>query len=129
MTYLPPLDPSERQIRHLTLTSSASERILQCALHTVSQASNPEYTALSYVWGDEKIRSTIEINGQMTSITTNLDTALRNLWQKQGEGVSVWADAICINQADDKEKASQVRMMGDIYSNGKVLPAQILHGM
>src|SRR5271170_3105332 len=111
MTYLPPLDPSERQIRHLTLTSSVSERILQCALHTVSQVSTPEYTALSYVWGDEKIRSTIEINGQMTSITTNLDTALRNLWQKQGEGVSVWADAICINQADDKEKASQVCMM------------------
>jgi hypothetical protein len=81
----------------------------------------PKYIALSYVWGDEAIGSPISINNETTSITTNLDRALRNLWRKGGEEVLVWADAICINQADDVEKASQVRMMGDIYSNGMLV--------
>lgn len=79
-----------------------------CATYGVSGV-EPRVYSLILRLEDEKIRSTIEINGQMTSITTNLDIALRNLWQKQGEGVLVWADAICINQTDDKEKASQVR--------------------
>lgn len=99
MTYLPPLHPSERQIRLLTLTSLVSENVLRCTLYTASEASNPKYVALSYFWGDSAIKSQIIINGEMTSITTNLDIALRNLWQKKGEEVSVWADAICINQA------------------------------
>jgi hypothetical protein len=29
----------------------------------------------------------------------------------------IWADAVCINQADDEEKSWQVRMMGDVYRN------------
>lgn len=118
MIYSLPLDPSNRQIRLLTLTSSVLEEELYCALRTVSPTPSLEYTALSYVWGDESIRSPININGETTSIATNLDIALRNLWQKEGQEVSVWADGICINQADDSEKESQVQIMGDVYSNG-----------
>jgi hypothetical protein len=29
----------------------------------------------------------------------------------------LWADAICINQSDQKEKAVQISMTGKIYSN------------
>jgi hypothetical protein len=133
MTYLPALHPSKRQIGLLTLTSSVSKGGLKCELHTVSQASSPnsspKYKALSYVWGDKTIRSVICINGKTSGITTNLDIALGNLWQKDGEDVSVWADAICINQADDSEKASQVRMTGDTYSNGKFSCIEHLGGM
>lgn len=121
MAYFPPLDPNEQQIRLLILTSTVSEEALKCSLRSVSPTSNPKYTALSYVWGDEAIRSPISINGEMTSITASLDIALRNLWRKEGEEVWVWADAICINQADDVEKAWQVQMMGGVYSNGKFL--------
>jgi Heterokaryon incompatibility protein (HET) len=103
MSYLPRLDPSERQIRLLILTSSTSTEELQCELRTVSPTSSPNYTALSYVWGDETTRCKIDINGETTSITTNLDIALRNFWQKEGGEVAIWADAICINQADDLE--------------------------
>lgn len=121
MSYFLPLDTSERHIRLLTVTSHTSEEPLQCALLTVSLASSPKYTALSYAWGDETNATTISINSERTTITTNLDIALRNLWLKEGEDVSVWADSICINQADDTEKESQVRMMGEIYTNGKFL--------
>jgi hypothetical protein len=96
MSYFLPLDLGERQFRLLTVTSSISEEALQCAQRTVSQASSPNYTALSYVWGDETNGSAISINGEITTITSNLDIALRNLWQKEGEDVSIWADSICI---------------------------------
>jgi hypothetical protein len=33
----------------------------------------------------------------------------------------LWADAICINQSDQKEKAIQVSMMGKIYSNAQTV--------
>jgi Heterokaryon incompatibility protein (HET) len=123
MIYSLPLDPSKRQIRLPSLNSSVSkETPLNCTLRTVSLTRSLEYTALSYFWGDENTRAPININGETTSITTNLDTALRNLWEKEGEEVSVWADGVCINQADYLEKESQVRMMGDVYSNGKFSP-------
>ena len=31
------------------------------------------------------------------------------------EPVTLWADALCINQADDDEKSEQVRARGQIY--------------
>jgi hypothetical protein len=31
----------------------------------------------------------------------------------------LWADALCINQADDQEKGHQVKRMGEVYANAK----------
>ena len=56
--------------------------------------------------------------GDQVSVTEILETALKNM--KHGENnISVWADAICINQSDRDEKSVQVAMMGDIYAHGK----------
>lgn len=33
------------------------------------------------------------------------------------EAILVWIDALCINQQDKDERASQVRLMGQIYSS------------
>jgi len=72
------------------------------------------YTALSYVWGSGG--STVDIFSRegTLSVTPNLSDALRRL-RLTDEPRRVWVDAACINQADDVERARQVRLMGDIY--------------
>ncbi|KAF2028020.1 hypothetical protein EK21DRAFT_114224 [Setomelanomma holmii] len=49
------------------------------------------------------------------SITPNLDCALRHLRKADTDRV-LWIDALCINQEDMDEKASQVKMMQGIYA-------------
>ena len=54
------------------------------------------------------------MNGIKTPVTVNLADALQRL---RGLGVSrVWADALCINQADKLEKGLQIRNIKHIYS-------------
>ncbi|KAM7182745.1 Heterokaryon incompatibility protein (HET) domain containing protein [Naviculisporaceae sp. PSN 640] len=110
-----------------------------------SDVQRPVYQALSYVWGDnsEANRRTILVDGQQVDVTVNLALALRrlrahhtkNIWQAghsddllenkneqtkdypPAQPLIIWVDAICINQADPDERASQVSMMGRIYKS------------
>ncbi|KXX82220.1 Heterokaryon incompatibility protein 6, OR allele [Madurella mycetomatis] len=61
----------------------------------------------------------IRIDGSPVSVTANLETALSYLWHdpEVGQHRTLWVDAICINQADLTEKASQIRMMYEIYAS------------
>lgn len=72
------------------------------------------YAALSYTWGDQKEQHSIVCDGCEVKIGSNLKHALwrfRQLktWQ------FIWADAICINQADNDEKSAQIPLMRRIY--------------
>src|SRR5947209_16619892 len=101
-----------KYIRLLGIDTASSH--MKCTLRTVNLDERPQYTALSYVWGDLSDIRFIECNGSPLSITKNLDVALQHLWTRPG---SFWIDAICINQADLSERAAQVSLMGDIYAN------------
>jgi hypothetical protein len=72
------------------------------------------YTALSYVWGSTGELKPIFINGHPLKVTRNLRDALQAL-REPSRVIRVWADAICINQADVEERSRQVRMMESIY--------------
>jgi hypothetical protein len=72
------------------------------------------FTALSYVWGSASNVVTIFVEGKLFSVTRTLDTALRHL-RDSTRVIRIWADAICINQKDNDERAVQVQLMGDIY--------------
>ena len=110
-----PLDQSLRQIRLAHILPTQSERI-DVELQTVSLDDNPVYDALSYCWGNPKHRATIRINGQAREVTVSLEAALRVLRNKsQGNIVVLWADSICINQRDTRERGQQVSIMPDIY--------------
>ncbi|KAF2006657.1 HET-domain-containing protein [Amniculicola lignicola CBS 123094] len=83
-----------------------------------------ECIALSYVWGDSVDRLPISVNDVPFPVTKNLFQALRQIRldivsdTEPGECIQyVWADAICINQSDEKEKAKEVRRMGSIYQS------------
>ncbi|RSL47704.1 hypothetical protein CEP53_009839 [Fusarium sp. AF-6] len=84
------LDPSTSEIRLLEVPSDGSK---DWGLVTVSLDDNPEYAALSYVWGEKEDLRNINVQGQNAK-----------------------ADAICINQEDDEERSQQVKLMYRIFS-------------
>lgn len=121
--------PGSGWIRLLTVkhdVSDMSDRIaIELRAYELEQA--PQYFTLSYTWGrpaehfpmswdtDDSCRS-IVVNGKAFDVRPNLFHALaclRNHWQGQ---VTIWIDAICINQKDLIERESQIQQMGKIYS-------------
>jgi len=72
------------------------------------------YHALSYAWGDQPPTETIECDDQQIKVTRHLLEGLKSIYATTGISV-IWVDAICINQEDDNEKASQVAKMHRIY--------------
>ncbi|RSM11390.1 hypothetical protein CEP52_003054 [Fusarium oligoseptatum] len=74
------------------------------------------YKALSYAWGGGgKDVHQILINNQAFEVKDNLFSALRHI-RRTDQDVLLWADAICINQEDKKERGHQVKQMGRVYS-------------
>jgi hypothetical protein len=111
-----PLDSGRFQIRCLSLSPGEFEDPICGALEIVSLEDRPKYEAISYVWGQDLSPVPMVINNANVSITQNLDTALRHLRHRDSSR-RLWVDALCINQADLKEKAEQVKYMGLIYSH------------
>jgi Heterokaryon incompatibility protein (HET) len=110
----PPLSSaSSIRIIHLEPSGDVDSK-LKCRLTETSLECNPDYQALSYVWGDAKNPSSILCNGTAFEITRNLTAALRRLRQSH-RVISLWVDSICINQGDIAERSEQVRMMDNIY--------------
>lgn len=89
---------------------------IRCHLKTqnVQTSPNAGYTALSYFWGAKTNQSTIFLNGRSFSVTRNLHSALQHIRESK-RGVSMWIDAICINQNDYQERGHQIAHMRSIY--------------
>lgn len=90
----------------------------------------PEYDAISYVWGTDEPSQEIFIDGQKVMIRTNLHSALlrfrrspeRNDSQEaSGRNLQrrLWADALCINQADIPERNQQVQSMKLVFAQAR----------
>ncbi|KAI0537911.1 heterokaryon incompatibility protein-domain-containing protein [Xylaria digitata] len=140
----PPL-PAGDALRLLTLKAGEFFDPLQGDLVPIAFSARPEYLALSYTWGDptpdqpklpaafikqadvpseesdyqapEKCyrEATLALNGHEFPITHNLALALRYL-RSASHPLTLWVDAVCINQADIDERNSQVALMALIYS-------------
>jgi len=118
-----PLNQSQKQIRLVTIQPSMYlSSPIQCNLSAVSLTNPPHYEALSYRWGDEKIRSTIQLENEEFSITTSLKEALVRL-RDQTRPMKYWIDQICINQGDASEQNGQVPLMGEVYSKAGIVKA------
>jgi hypothetical protein len=113
---------NQNEIRLLKLESSVdlnSPLVGKLIVKSTKETNDSlRYWAISYVWGSAPTPLSpfkLVINGVKIPISESLWTCLCRL---RSENVTdyVWADAICINQTDDLEKAMQVRQMGRIYS-------------
>lgn len=102
-------------IRLLMLHPTLGGIHLKGSLVHASLHSAPRYEAISYCWGDATPKHSITIDDQQLPLTESAFQVLRNrssFWLPR----LIWIDSLCINQQDDDEKASQVQLMGRIYS-------------
>jgi hypothetical protein len=103
-----------RTIRLLVIhLSRESTSILSCYLKAVSLDSAPPYEALSYTWCKQD-DGYLQCNGKKMGIRRNFRTAPTRLRGTVPQRV-IWTDDMCINQDNGKEKASQIKLMREIY--------------
>lgn len=74
----------------------------------------PEYHALSYARGSQTNNQSITCDGARLKVTPHFKDGILAI-VKQAACTRLWADAICIDQESDDEKASQVAKMHHIY--------------
>ena len=112
------LSPGDGSIRLLRLKPNRDETaVIECELLDYALESGKGthlYEALSYVWGNPDKTVPILIGEHCFKVTKNLHAALLRLRNHYFERI-IWVDAVCINQADDQEKARQIQNMVKIY--------------
>jgi hypothetical protein len=110
------LSSPSSQVRLVTILPHHGSKSspIRCFLETGTLSSR-KFEALSYVWGDQSHQNEIFIDhDKVFAVSDNLLAALHHL-RREEAARTLWIDAICINQADDREKTHQVRLMRDIY--------------
>lgn len=113
------------EIRLLVPDTLHANNGLSWTLQTVKLDDELDFDALSYTWGSQDDTFPVSCNARCFRVHHNLYTALPYLARRENhEQVTtqpIWADAICINQADDEEKAVQIDLMGDIYKRARTV--------
>jgi hypothetical protein len=106
------------EIRLLHLQPGSEEEPLRSTIHHVAIDEAPPYSAISYVWGSPLASEVLLINEDYeVHITHSLSLVLRDiraLYCNNQEQV-LWADGVCIDQSNLKERAQQVSIMKTIY--------------
>src|SRR3569833_2160228 len=121
--YIPfpqPAQPStaRKRKRLIELLPDLPSQPVRCYLRDYDLDETGSYEALSYCWGDLNQLRDITCNGKALSISRNLERGLRDL-RFADRSRLLWADAVCINQSDPAEKATQVPLMKSIYSKAE----------
>jgi len=122
----PPYKPlPDYHIRVLKIKPGTSEHPLRVKLKVVDPR-NFKYTALSYTWDYDHTASdgsdlagvaTQELlcGGTPVRVGQNLYDALSQIRDVQSD-VPVFADALCINFANNRERTAYIEIMGHIYA-------------
>ncbi|KAF5577971.1 heterokaryon incompatibility protein [Fusarium pseudocircinatum] len=107
-----------RTIRLIELSAGEDGSPLEGVIRHCSLDTDPTYHAISYVWGFDLKVYTIEVGfgdvKEAIRITPSLYSALRRVREKT-KSIMLWADAICIDQKNPEEKASQILLMPEIF--------------
>lgn len=136
-----PLGPGEIRVIDLPkfdddTNTWASNGCISGCLRTVKLDHKPRYAALSYVWGQGENpprhwfmcrSSSVSSSWTRLRITPNCWSALWNLIRAQGD-LTIWVDAICIDQHNEAEKLDQIPLMGKIFSQADTVFAWLGDG-
>jgi hypothetical protein len=118
-TLYPDLQDSN-EIRLLYLQPGSSGDKVKCTIKHASLSDQPQYEALSYMWGPHDCLQTILVNDFNINVRENMWLALQHLRLNAKTRV-LWVDAICINQQNIHERNHQVTQMGKIYNQAKAV--------
>ena len=105
--------PSD-SIRLLAIRPNVGGQVLQCRFSIARLSENPDFVALSYVWGGLPPTEEMELGGKRFYIRRNLWELLSHVRRPKSLMI-VWVDAVCINQDDIPERNSQVGLMSQIF--------------
>ncbi|KAK1749907.1 heterokaryon incompatibility protein-domain-containing protein [Echria macrotheca] len=108
------------EIRLLILNPGSGDEPISCFLENYPVAKPKRFAALSYVWGIDtpETRRQILLDGCPVSVTANLYAFLSQ--HREDDLCSVlWVDAVCINQKDLAERASQIHLMKRVYESAE----------
>ena len=106
--------PSPDENEPLTADLVTVDLIVNEGVVIVGTKENVTFDALSYCWGNGPRERLLILNQTQFAISSTLHAALRKC-RSRPQVRYLWVDAICINQEDDDEKATQVAMMLNIY--------------
>lgn len=106
------LDPGE--LRILQLSPGKIGDPLFGTLKIFDMPDAPEYTAISYAWGEAVFPHKLHLAGGYLKITKSLYEALRSC-RSRDISAWIWADQVCIAQHDVTEKNHQVDSIANIY--------------
>ncbi|KAJ8132776.1 hypothetical protein O1611_g855 [Lasiodiplodia mahajangana] len=104
-------------ILHSTADTPRDHRIHGSLLVSTLDREKNNFEALSYVWGSPGLPKAVAIIDNVpVTIPINLAAFLGYL-RRSRESMRLWADSICINQADNDEKSDQVALMANIFES------------
>jgi len=107
---------NEKAIRVLVLLPGRPGDLIHITISSITLDDGTHtYNALSYTWGDPSPVHTVVCDGAMLGIAENLFAAL-NCLRSELDPITLWVDAICIDQNNVDERNHQVRLIGSIYS-------------
>lgn len=112
--YLPLAEAEFRLVRVLPERMST----VKCKIFHQSFNDPVKYTAVSYAWGDSVEKKPLVLEEAIIMVAASLYDALESVRQKH-QDVLVWIDALCIDQDNEFERAKQVGLMGQIYSQAE----------
>ena len=119
-----PILTEARSIRVLDVQSAPSangDGPIQGTLRSVELDKRTNFYALSYVCGTPATGEHLVGCGEtLLAVTENCYLALKFLYLKLGR-FTIWVDAVCIHQQDGTEKARQIAVMGEVFSNASTV--------
>ncbi|KAK5044903.1 hypothetical protein LTR84_010275 [Exophiala bonariae] len=113
-----PLPKAYSAFRLLTVMPGRKTDDIICKLQVENLDSLPLYEALSYCWDKGNPDHLIICEGKILKVGANVWDALYRM-RRRRHPRCMWVDAICINQEDLEERASQVKRMNIIYQSAK----------
>lgn len=125
-SHYPPLrrQPGRDTFRLLLLEPGQAEDSITCQLRTVSvsesesQDEYPTYEAVSHVWGSKDATFPIRLGAWSVPVRENLYRFLKQI-RSPDKSLTLWIDALTINQLSFDERAYQVQIMDKIYKGAR----------
>ncbi|VUC31794.1 unnamed protein product [Clonostachys rosea] len=104
-----------KTIRLIRIAPGTRDDSVEISLELTPLESAPDFEAISYCWGNADGQHQVVCNGKPLSMHKSLFEGL-SYFRFPDKIRVLWADAVCINQADPIEKSRQVLLMPHIYS-------------
>jgi hypothetical protein len=118
-----PLESPERQIRLLEISATNNgDTEYRLTTYILGDAHTPHFYALSYEWGADRPSHALDIGGKTFPIRKNLKLFLDRIQSDNQNFIRpLWIDAICIDQRSTPERNEQVKIMGRIFAEAKLV--------